>query len=295
MTDFTPAAASSTLEQRIRALEILLRDQQTQNQAITSDAALAQGEAPIISNLAIAKGVGAVRVTWDAAAGNVRRYLVQLADNVGFSSPIERQTVETFADFSPGEGVGDTTYYARVKAVLNNGIEGPYASTVNSTPGKAQTTDIASASITTALIQDLAVQEAKIDSLSVSSIKVQDNAITAPSGAFTAGSVSFSSETTVQSVSVTVDDASAPLFVWGFFEGLGGSSNTFKVRIKRDSTTILTGSDISVNTSNEIPFAYSVIETPGTGTFTYSLTVEPGSGSGHTATNRTLLVLSIKK
>lgn len=296
MRDLTSRGSDDRLELRLRRIESrlgLLEGNLTQTLALPSSNA---DDALTITGLAIAKGVGSLTVTWDEVSGNVKEYLVQLSTDTSFSAPDKEVTTrETRAVFSPGTDIGETTYYARVKVTLTDGTEGPFTSSVNDTPGQAGTVDIEDAAIETAKIADLAVETAKIQDLAVETLKIGENAVTVPSGAFTAGQTSgFSAETEIQSVALTVDDSNAPLLIWTTFEAIASTSTTWTVRIKRDSTEIFQGSAVNVNTNPSI-FNYDLIETPGTGTFDYSVTVEPGSGSGHKAQNRSMLVASIKK
>lgn len=141
----------------------------------------------------------------------------------------------------------------------------------------------------------LMVNTGNINDLAVTTLKIQDNAVVLPVGAFSAGSVNA---TTVQSV--TVASTGAPVFlsvsVKLFFVGSG--SPPFSLSIKRNSTTLATYDiptrDIGVSTYevNQL-LCPSIIDTGApSGNVIYSVTV---SNSSINSSNRSLTAIVLKK
>lgn len=283
---FTAREADSIQERRLRRIEEELETFR-QERDFTGAAAAPLSTVPDISGLTLEQGVGTVRVSWDAVPiGNLRFYRVQLSETTDFASPIERRTRETAQDFSVGSAKGTTTFYARVRAETTQGATGNYTSTVSSTPGQADTEDIV----------DLAIETAKIGTLQVTTLRLADNAATIPEAAFTAGSQAISAnvETTIQTVDVTMDDASAPVHLTGTFDVIASGATNSVIRLYRDSTKLAELDSINLTSTNRRTPALAFGDTPGsTGTFTYDLTFEPEADA--TVRNASLVALGIKK
>ncbi len=168
---------------------------------------------------------------------------------------------------------------------------------------------IANLAVDTAQINTAAITNAKIGNLAVDTLQLANQAVTIPVSAYTSGAINSyagSSQTTntvVQSVSII--STGAPIYISSSltitlvsFSGIGCA---FGIKILRGSTIIYQGYLVGVDSNTFFPIdsAYNISETPGTGTYTYTLVVTTyGPSGGNTSVDanvRSLLALETKK
>lgn len=159
---------------------------------------------------------------------------------------------------------------------------------------------LADAAVTTAKIADLAVGTAKITDLNVSTLKIAGNAVTQGIGAYTAAATgSIIAETTVQTNTIT--SSGAPIFILVGTElrsTVGTGSSVVTIRIKRAGTTIATFVWTVGNLATTgLPVSFpALVDTPGAGTYAYTLTVQKTTSfSTITSENRSIFLLELKK
>ena len=162
---------------------------------------------------------------------------------------------------------------------------------------------IADATIATAKIANAAITSAKIGTAEVATLNLAGQAVTIPSSAYTAGSVSIPG--TLQSTTFT--STGAPVFITISFSFSGRPSDTgtpwnyLGFSIKKDGTTIYSGKapfslpDVIGNQFGNA--AAAITDTPTSGAHTYSITADdPASGGGSSsATNISIMCLEVKR
>lgn len=85
---------------------------------------------------------GTFSVKWNAVSiGDLKRYEVQFSTNTGFTDATTISTRNLTAVYD--EGVPNTTYYARVRAINSKGNASGWSGAINSTTGQAASGDLA--------------------------------------------------------------------------------------------------------------------------------------------------------
>ena len=143
-------------------------------------------------------------------------------------------------------------------------------------------------------LDDLVVGTAQINNLNVTTVKIGNNAVTIPASAFTAGSVTLTdaSETQIQTSGSYTSAGGAVFIHAGAVIDCGGA---YDINIYRDATKIYSSGTISPGALT--PWSMSLNDTPGSGSYTYTVKVDRGGNSGipRSATYRSLLLLEVKK
>jgi len=139
----------------------------------------------------------------------------------------------------------------------------------------------------------------KISDSGVNTVQIANNAVTVPSSAFTTSNISCpdATETTVQSLSVTTTGATIFVIFSIQIKTTTGIGSFFNINFYR-GTTLLYTARVWANTAGSIePInSSSLSDSPGAGTYTYTIKVSPlGTGSGAVTANRSLLALEAKK
>lgn len=231
-------------------------------------------------------------ISWnEVAIGDLARYEVQVSTA---ASMVDAQTFIAGTNrFSYTEADEATTYYYRVRAINLAGTAGDYSVVVNGTTGEA----LADGAVTTPKLADSAVTTIKIGDLQVSTLKIEDQAVTIPVSAFTSGTLgSINSETTIQTASITSTGAPIAIIVSAESGIDTGTANDVTYKIKRGATTLYTSDSYDFPNNQSLPFAAAIADTPGAGTFTYTLTAnETGGGGTNFAKNRSIILLETKK
>jgi len=147
--------------------------------------------------------------------------------------------------------------------------------------------------VDTAVIEDAAITNAKIDDLAVDTLKINDNAVTVPKTSQTSGSISiiYDTWTTIESLSHTSN--SQPVLFFGSFVVGGWDGVEVQIRLLRGGSTIygpFTAGVFAKSASQQFSFSYTD-ETPY-GTYTYELQIYSASVD---VFNRTLTGLLVKK
>jgi hypothetical protein len=149
------------LESRIRRIEVALDQKANANQDADSTAR-GSGSVPQVTGLrVIGSTPGAVTVGWSASPiPDFRRYDLNFATSLAFVDDLQEYTEATtqyvFSTASSTGGGGGTTWYARVRAVSTSGQHGIWSATLNLTTGQAQTADLGTGSVTSAVISTVA-------------------------------------------------------------------------------------------------------------------------------------------
>jgi predicted phage tail protein len=162
---------------------------------------------------------------------------------------------------------------------------------------------------TSANMANAVITTAKIADLQVTTLKIGNNAVTVPVSAYTSGAITMTGgESTVQTCSITSSGAPINIIASCTFRDTNPSATRLaaEFRIKRGGTTIFTSNAIIVARAYDsgsgnylegaIPFSCSINETPGSGTHTYTLTVDiSGYTAGSTVEARSLFLMETKK
>ena len=165
------------------------------------------------------------------------------------------------------------------------------------------TADIEDGAITNAKIGSLAVDDAnianaaiktlKVGNLQITTGKLENNAATRPGSAYTAGAIECPDGdlTTIQTVSSFISKGGA-ISIWANYRIESGNH---KVHIYRDGTELV---EIPPAAGTYIATAMPVhiTNTPGAGTYTFTLRITVQSGLSHKdAENRSLIVHELTK
>lgn len=177
---------------------------------------------------------------------------------------------------------------------VNNKITAATATTyiANAAIGSAQITD---ASITNAKIGDAAITNAKIGTAAVDTLSIAGNAVTVPVSTYTATSVTGGG--VVQSASMAVSGFSVAIFCSvSYYFGIDDVPGVITTSIIRGGTTVYSHK-LTMPSSLQNTASFSFSDTPGTGTFTYevSVTWQSTSGTSPTAFARGLTLLGVKR
>lgn len=130
----------------------------------------------------------------------------------------------------------------------------------------------------------------------VDTINVAGNAITIPVSAYTAGQITSNGWVTIQSATLIATGQPVQIGVAFSHDGNGSSaSDTFGVRVRRDTTDIysVSGLKTTTNTQKEV-FAATLSDTPAAGSHTYYLQVDFTSNYPR-CSNRSVTLLETKK
>lgn len=156
---------------------------------------------------------------------------------------------------------------------------------------------IGTAAIETAKIKDGAITTAKIGDLEVDTIKLADQAVTIPSGAYTASATALS--TTYKTVqTVTYTSSGAPVIIICSCVVGAGSLVGVNARITRngvalyDAWTISVGQSAGAYTSCVVTIR-DTLTTPGPRTYNFDISYQ--SFASGDATARSMVVLEVKK
>lgn len=161
------------------------------------------------------------------------------------------------------------------------------------------TAQIAALAVETAKINDLAVTEGKIANLAVDTLKIADQAVTIPVSAYTEGSISCPSTTTVQTAGI--NSSGAPILIIAsvlVYVPIADDNNYGSIKVIRDSDgATIAGpfrADPGGTYSQYITISFCIQDTPGEGVETYYLKAG-GSETSVTCYYRTLCLLETKK
>ncbi len=129
----------------------------------------------------------------------------------------------------------------------------------------------------------------------VSTEDVEDNAITETASSYTAATqaVTYKSETSVASVSITTVGGVVMVQFYFCLQGTGGSG-TFDIRIYRGATLIYEA-DVGAYPSIYFPFAVGFSEVPAAGTYTYAIKVQGNGTRTGDIKNRSLYVQEMRR
>jgi hypothetical protein len=152
---------------------------------------------------------------------------------------------------------------------------------------------IENASILSAKIGNLEVKTANIDTLSVTTAKIGNNAVTTADFAFTAANASFTTETTIQTLSFT--PANGVVLV-KMSCGLSMSiAESVTLRLKR-AGVLVSAQVYAMRADVDISGVLSYIDTsPGTSAISWTLTVQRGSTGTGTANQRYIECVNLVK
>lgn len=139
----------------------------------------------------------------------------------------------------------------------------------------------------------LRVGTADIDDLSVTTIKIQDRAVTFPVSTYTAGSIVVTGEVTVQELEFTT--TGEDLFInWAVVLTRIDLIADLRVRLYRDANLIYDSGEFTPVTDASI-LAGSIEDSPGAGTYDYYLKINRVGGDIYNATKRFLYMHELKK
>jgi hypothetical protein len=209
------------------------------------------------------------------AAGAVRFYWVRSVDASGNKSAWVGGTSATASAVDIPAGTITSTQIA------DDAITTPKLAANSITADKVGTNEIIATSaniangvITAAKIMDLQVGTAKIADLNVTTLKIADNAVTLQVSAETSGSILV--DTAFEAVqSATLVCAGGPVVINAALTFLAGAhpDSLIQFRLKRGATVISLSESMFVG-SNAASFHRMAIDTPGAGSFTYTLEVD---------------------
>lgn len=173
------------------------------------------------------------------------------------------------------------------------------AQTANIKDGIITSAKIGDAEITNAKIANAAIGNAKIEDLAVTTLKIGDNAVTVPLSASAAGPIVVTASDTETLVSCNGHEVigSEQVFMIATFQVTCLDNNTHYFRLKRDSTQLQEWEQ-KMPVIGKNMFSVSWTDTPGAGTYDYSLEIygkSDNSGAGDSFTKIGMLTLSTKK
>jgi hypothetical protein len=195
-----------------------------------------------------------------------------------------------------GNAAVDTAQIANL-AVTNGKIENLAVTSGKIADASITNAKIGSAAVDTAQIATAAITTAKIDSLQVTTVKIGNQAVTIPVDNYTSGGVTINSTSYTQIQSVSITSSGAPISISASATmKMGSGSATMDFRLLRDGSSIYTATEMDYDLAALI--AFTVQDTPGSGSTTYSLEarLSPGFSSGsRVAANRSLVLIETKK
>jgi hypothetical protein len=274
---FDQMTDNPALELRLRKLERELASRSDTNLGSTESRLITGDEIPAaITGLALVSALQTIRIKWNASQiNNLKEYEVQVDTDTNFPDPDIFRTTLLNYDYTGGDA--NTTYYVRVAAVSTGGQTGTWSGTLNTTTGQVENGDLADLSVSTGKVQ--------IEALAVIATSTQ------------VGTVTISSQDTFETVgtlSVTKDEGTSSdllLDAYTIFEEVGGgASNALaSYRLRRDSTVLATigesGKGVRIGNAKELSQTISYVET-GLAAGTYSYTFQ--------ATKRDSTALDVK-
>ena len=148
-------------------------------------------------------------------------------------------------------------------------------------------TYIADAAINTAQIGNAQITSAKIGSLEVKTLNIGTDAVSVPTGIFTAGAITTSSDTYTTIQQLTITSTGYPVLI---ITSCSYNTNYGRFVLYRDTTLLSTDPSARPN--------FVIKETPGIGTFTYYLkskTMYDGGYSGVTCSDRGMIIMEVKR
>jgi predicted phage tail protein len=148
-----------------------------------------------------------------------------------------------------------------------------------------------------------------ISSLAVDSLQIANNAVTIPAAAYTAGTITASSSTVIQTLTYTSSGAPVSISAgcqvntsYGAYSVSGSTtydSCTVSMSIYRDGTLLVTIGGVFFQAQATPSAALTlpdVTDNPGAGTHTYTITIAGSSTHNtHSASSRSLSILETKK
>ena len=163
------------------------------------------------------------------------------------------------------------------------------------------TANIIDANITSAKIGTAAVTTAKIADLQVSTLKIANNAVTLPTGSYSASgaSVTWNGGNGGIVTSVSINPASAPVFViFSFYRLRSGDDGNAYIKITRGGTTLMgwiNHKTVDQDARTHVT-AMHYDANPGAGTHTYYCYARPGdSNDTWTCYDRSAFAIGMKK
>ena len=220
---------------------------------------------------------------WSPSAAASQQFRVAKIDYPSYSG---NPYVYALARFGTLSGGATTTWHQVGVSKAPPVIDPAYASTY-----------IRSASIDTAEIADLAVEEGKINNLAVSTLKIQDQAVTFPDATYTGTALTIaqgtSGQQTIQTHTTTSTGAPTEVLASFTIENTSNISGRITIRLKRGSTVLSTAEQyLSTVAETSMALAY-FDETTSTGSRTYTVTTE--GSIGQSITSRYIRTLECKK
>lgn len=146
-------AGDLELENRLRRIEVALAASGGGNQDATS-LSRGAGSVPQVTGLRLGGTIpGGFTINWNAVTiSDLRRYEVQFATDLAFAAGTQAfSAVTTTWAFTTAS---TDVYFARVRAVNNNGTAGSWSITLNTTTGQAATGDIEDGAVTGPKLDD---------------------------------------------------------------------------------------------------------------------------------------------
>ena len=225
---------------------------------------------PQVSGLSITDGPRSLTIKWNDSnipQAEFDYYEVQISNDTSFSPSFQLKIDRTQdLQYTYYEGDPNTTYYARVRAVLNDGRTGAFTSILNTTTGLIVADDFTPESIIV------------------------------PDSAFTAGTLAVTAAAGVVVIqSLTITPTNEPIALLIAFQHVltSGASSASPVTIRRGSTTLVNAFITAKSTDDTVAFVV-LDETPGSASLTYELTLDAVGGTV-TVSNRSLLAVELKR
>jgi hypothetical protein len=267
-------AKSLEEEKRLRAMEQQLPVTVSGFTENPSDVSV-ENSVPQVVGLSITSGLRNLTAKWNDAhipQASFDYYEIQISTSPSF--PSSGLVIDKTQDlqYTYYAGNPNTTYYAKVRAVLNDGRTGDFSSTVNLTTGLAVAGDFTP------------------ESIIVPSVAFSSTTQNVP----IAGA-----EVVIQTLVVTLTNK--PVLLLAAFQHthtIAGSQARQPVFLKRDSVSILDFfAYINSTGDNAVCFTF-IDEAPGSGTITYTLEYDnnlAGGGNDAVVSNRLLTAIELKK
>jgi hypothetical protein len=281
MADYT----NSELDRKFRYLEDLILQRAPANAGVAAGVTvIAGGTPPKVTGLTLTSRILKIVVSWNAVPiSDLKRYEVQVSTADDFTDATTYFTRET--QFSYEEGDQATVYYVRVRARNIGEQTGAYSGTLNATTGQ----------VTAAYIEDDAVGSDAVADGAIQTVHLETEAITNLESAYTAGAFTFTGGVdTIQTVTITVEEAASLVIIhWGFSLQRVGGDESQELWVYRDTAESMS-TLVNTNGTTKKHAAGVIIETPGAGTYTYTMKID-SNGNDDTASNRYLVVQEIKR
>lgn len=230
---------------------------------------------PQVTGLSVAAGVRNLTFKWsDASIPQVEFDYYEIQISTSSSFPSSGLVIDRTQDlqYTFYEGDPETEYFARVRAVLNDGRTGDFSVTVNLTTGLAVAGDF------------------------------EPESIIVPSVAFSSGSQSVAiaaGQVVVQTLTIAVTGVPvAILIAFEHTHTIAGSQARQPIRIARNGTTLVDFYAFISSTGFDVASFVVIDETPGTGTVSYTLEYDnnlAGVGNDALVSDRTIVAIELKK